>query len=111
MIFRDNTSAEHRDPTTADALVRDQVLAALRGVIDPEIGLDVVSLGLIYDVTVTPNAVSITYTLTTPGCPLAEYMRSAILHGAAPAAGQRPLELRLVFDPVWTPERIEEMSW
>jgi metal-sulfur cluster biosynthetic enzyme len=111
MMFQDSTSPHPGEHARADAVVRDQVLAALRGVIDPEIGLDVVSLGLIYDVTVTADAVSITYTLTTPGCPLAEYMHNAILHGAAPAAGQRPLELRLVFDPVWTPERIEEMSW
>jgi metal-sulfur cluster biosynthetic enzyme len=111
MMFRESPSPDLREHASSDAVVRDQVLEALRAVIDPEIGLDVVSLGLIYDVTVTAEAVSITYTLTTPGCPLAEYMRSAILHGATPAAGQRPLELRLVFDPVWTPERIEEMSW
>jgi metal-sulfur cluster biosynthetic enzyme len=111
MMLRDSTSPDPREHATSDAGVRDKVLEALRGVIDPEIGLDVVSLGLIYEVVVTADAVSITYTLTTPGCPLAEYMRSAILHGAAPAAGQRPVALRLVFDPVWTPERIEEMSW
>jgi metal-sulfur cluster biosynthetic enzyme len=111
MTFRESTSPDPREHATTDAEVRDGVLQALRAVIDPEIGLDVVSLGLIYDVTVTADVVSITYTLTTPGCPLAEYMRSAILHGAAPAAGQRQVELRLVFDPVWTPERIEEMSW
>jgi metal-sulfur cluster biosynthetic enzyme len=111
MMFRDNTSPDPVAHATTDAEVRDGVLQALRGVIDPEIGLDVVSLGLIYDVTVTADGVRITYTLTTPGCPLAEYMRNAILHGAASAAAQRPLELRLVFDPVWTPERIEEMSW
>jgi metal-sulfur cluster biosynthetic enzyme len=111
MISGDNVSPDPRADASGEAAVCDRVLEALRAVIDPEIGLDVVTLGLIYDVTVAADTVIITYTLTTPGCPLAEYMRNAILHGAAAAAGPRPVEARLVFDPVWTPERIEEMPW
>jgi metal-sulfur cluster biosynthetic enzyme len=111
MKLRDNGSPDPQNDVRGDAGVCDRVLEALRAVIDPEIGLDVVTLGLIYDVRLAAETVTITYTLTTPGCPLAEYMRNAILHGAAAAAGPRPVEARLVFDPVWTPERIEEMPW
>jgi metal-sulfur cluster biosynthetic enzyme len=87
------------------------ILDALRGVIDPEVGIDVVTLGLIYDVEVDRDCVRLTYTLTTPGCPLAEFMRSAIEYAVQPHLGGRALDARLTFHPAWTPERIEGGAW
>lgn len=99
------------EATNGTGAVREAVVGALREVLDPEIGLDVVTLGLIYDVSVDGEAVVVTYTLTTPGCPLSDYMKRAIQHAAESAAADRAVVTRLVFEPRWTPERIEEMSW
>jgi radical SAM protein len=85
---------------------RQQVLDALRSVVDPELGLSVVDLGLVYTVDIQGGTVSITMTLTTPGCPIhdimPEWARTAVL--AVP--GVERVDVTLTFDPPWTPERI-----
>jgi metal-sulfur cluster biosynthetic enzyme len=83
-----------------------RVMDALRTVIDPEVGLDIVSLGLIYVVEVTAEDVTVRYTLTTPGCPLAEYIGRSMRHAVQPLIDGRELRMRLVFEPRWGPERI-----
>ena len=93
------------------------VLEALREVVDPELGVNVVDLGLIYDVTVTPDTATITMTLTTPGCPLHESIRSAVEQALAhyfPAIQE--VTVNLVWEPRWRPEMItpagrEELGW
>lgn len=92
-------------------LVAETVTAALRTVIDPEVGLDIVTLGLIYDVAIDDDVVAITYTLTTPGCPLAAYMDHALRQAVAPLCDGRTLDARVVFHPPWTPDRIEGGAW
>ena len=57
---------------------KDQILDVLRGCLDPELGIDIVSLGLIYDISIQPEKVVLTMTLTTPGCPLVPYFREDI---------------------------------
>jgi metal-sulfur cluster biosynthetic enzyme len=82
------------------------VLEALKGVIDPELGLNIVDLGLIYDVAVDDGTVDVTMTLTTPGCPL----HTAIARGAQAAVNRVPgvaqATVKVVWDPPWTPERM-----
>ena len=81
------------------------VWGALGGVYDPELGLDVVSLGLVYDVTLEADVVVVTMTLTTPGCPASESI-SFMAREAIVAADPRPsgdVEVRLVWDPPWSP--------
>lgn len=89
---------------------REQVLAALGNVWDPELGLDVVSLGLVYDVRVDGDVVEIDMTLTTPGCPVSEQLPAeaeASVRAAVPDADVRVL---VVWDPPWTPERLSPVA-
>ena len=86
----------------------DEVTEALRDVVDPELGMSIVDLGLIYDVAIDDGRVRITMTLTTQGCPLhdamAEWVRQAI--GRIP--GVEHVLVAIVFDPPWTPDRIRQ---
>ena len=85
---------------------RAEIDAALESVCDPELGMSVAALGLVYDVTITPGAVRVTMTLTTPGCPLHEVMTAWVRTALARVAGVEHVEVSLTFDPPWTPERI-----
>jgi metal-sulfur cluster biosynthetic enzyme len=87
-------------------VTEDQVRDALRTVKDPELNLNVVDLGLVYDIQVEDSSVHVTMTLTSPGCPAGPQ----ILHGAKQAveavAGVERAEIELTWTPFWTPERI-----
>ncbi|MBI4348658.1 MAG: metal-sulfur cluster assembly factor [Elusimicrobia bacterium] len=91
-----------------DSAVRIAALAALRAVVDPEVGLDVVSMGLVYGVEVTETALVVRMTLTSAHCPLGEVLASMAREALAGVAGERRVTLELVFDPPWTPARISE---
>ena len=88
------------------ATTRTSATAALRGVVDPELGVDIVTLGLIYDVRVALPAILVRMTMTTPFCPLEGYFRKAITGALAALPGGRTVNLDFTFDPPWTPARI-----
>lgn len=85
------------------------VIAALKEIFDPEIPVNIYDLGLIYGVEVSPDAdVSITMTLTTPHCPVAESMPGEVELRAASVPGVRDAEVNLVWDPPWGPDRMSD---
>ncbi len=86
----------------------DDVTDALRDVIDPELGLDFVELGLIYDVEVDGPAVRITYTLTSPGCPIGPQVSEQIEEFVGELEGVEDVQPVMTFSPPWTPERMSE---
>jgi metal-sulfur cluster biosynthetic enzyme len=89
---------------TAGALVA-QVTDALRLVIDPELGQNIVDLGLVYDVAVEDDgAASITMTTTTRGCPATNYLRDGAQQAAGSVEGVGSVEVELTYDPPWTPQ-------
>lgn len=87
-------------------VTKEVVLKALAQCHDPELGLDVVSLGLIYEVLVRHDQITVVMTLTTPGCPLVPYFRQDIEEKIMAATGVKKIEIQLTFDPPWNPERI-----
>jgi metal-sulfur cluster biosynthetic enzyme len=87
----------------------DDVTDALRDVIDPELGLDFVELGLIYDVAVQDEGtVKVTFTLTSPGCPIGPQVTEQIEEFVGELDGVSQVESTMTFSPPWTPERMSE---
>jgi metal-sulfur cluster biosynthetic enzyme len=86
----------------------DEVTDALRDVIDPELGLDFVELGLIYDVEVEDSTVRVTYTLTSPGCPIGPQVSEQIEEFVLELEGVDEVQPTMTFSPPWTPERMSE---
>ncbi|WP_022917579.1 metal-sulfur cluster assembly factor [Ruania albidiflava] len=75
----------------------------LREVIDPELGLNIVDLGLVYEVTVTDGTARVVMTLTTPGCPLSAYFEDTIAECLWGAPGVERVDLQIVWEPRWEP--------
>jgi metal-sulfur cluster biosynthetic enzyme len=86
----------------------DDVTDALRDVIDPELGLDFVELGLIYEVEVEGGTVKVTYTLTSPGCPIGPQVSEQIEEFVSELDGVEAVQPTMTFTPPWTPERMSE---
>jgi metal-sulfur cluster biosynthetic enzyme len=84
----------------------DEVLDRLREVYDPEIGINIVDLGLIYAVTASDRKVSVLMTLTTPGCPLGETVEASVRQALSALPEIREVDLQLTFEPPWGPERM-----
>ncbi len=86
----------------------DEVTDALREVIDPELGLDFVELGLIYDVEVESGTVRVSYTLTSPGCPIGPQVSEQIEEFVGELDGVQEVQPTMTFSPPWTPELMSE---
>ena len=83
-----------------------QVKEALRVVIDPELGQNVVDLGFIYDISVVDGVARITMTATTRGCPAASFLKEGVASSAAQVAGIEQVDVEMTFEPPWTPSMI-----
>jgi metal-sulfur cluster biosynthetic enzyme len=86
----------------------EDVEAALTNVIDPELGLDFVELGLIYGIEVTGGEVQVTFSLTSPGCPIGPQVSEQIEEFVGDLDGVDSVESTMVFTPPWTPDRMSE---
>ena len=84
---------------------------ALATVIDPEIGLDIVTLGLVYGVTIDDDTARVTHTLTTPRCPLERLITERIRAATAEVEGIRSVETQLVWEPAWHSGMIAPNAW
>jgi metal-sulfur cluster biosynthetic enzyme len=96
-----------------DSMVHD----LLKSVIDPEIGIDIINLGLVYEIVVSSDGIAhIRMTLTTPGCPLSSYIENAIHDVLWGAPGLSDVDLQIVWDPPWdtdmlTSQAKRELGW
>lgn len=85
------------------------VRKALKGVKDPELNLDLVVLGLVYDIEIDEADVKATISLTSPMCPVADQIVEDARQAIADVEGVENAEVQLTFDPPWTPERISPL--
>jgi metal-sulfur cluster biosynthetic enzyme len=88
---------------TQVAPTEEQIREALKAVVDPEIGLDVINLGLIYDVKIDGDRVGIVMTLTTPGCPVAGMFLASVKSAVEAIPGVAECNVELTFNPPWDP--------
>ena len=89
----------------------DEVRDALRQVLDPEAGMNIVDLGLVYGIEVSASSVRIDLTMTSAACPMAEMIVDEVhgaLEGALPAGTE--VKVHMVWDPPWTPERMTDFA-
>ena len=87
------------------------VWEALRTVMDPEVGENVVELGLVYRVQCTPGRVEVDLTMTSPACPMAGSIAEEAGHAVRDACAEaREVQVEIVFDPPWTPERMSDAA-
>ena len=91
-------------------LTRDDVLNALRQVNDPELGINLVDLGLIYGVEIVEGKVQVDMTLTTPGCPMHSFIARQAWHAVNNLAGATDTTIRIVWEPRWTPDRLSPVA-
>jgi metal-sulfur cluster biosynthetic enzyme len=89
-------------------VTEDQVMEALEEVIDPELGLDFPALGLIYDVEIEDSEVYVTFSLTTPACPIGPQVSEQIQEFVGELDGVQKVHPKMVFDPPWSPEMMSE---
>jgi metal-sulfur cluster biosynthetic enzyme len=89
---------------------KQDVIKALKDCYDPEIPINVVDLGLIYDVSINSGKVIIEITLTAVGCPLSEIITDDIMQKVSAIEGVKNVDVKLVFDPPWTPEKMSSKA-
>jgi metal-sulfur cluster biosynthetic enzyme len=96
------------DAATVKRPGEDVVYEALENVIDPELGLDFVSLGLVYDVEIEGGDVYVTFTLTTPGCPIGPQVTEQMKEFVGEVEGVENVFPRMTFDPPWSPDKMSD---
>lgn len=88
----------------------DQIMTALQSVIDPELQVDVVNLGLIYGIEIQKDQATVNMTLTISGCPLSTYLQNEIEKAVTSVDGINTCQVKLVWYPVWTPDKMTEAA-
>ena len=93
---------------TGGMVTREDVVEALHGVEDPELGMDIVELGLFYDAEIEGERVKVIHSLTSMGCPAGPMIQEGIHDAVASLPGVEQVEVELTFDPPWTPDRMSD---
>lgn len=94
-----------------DRTLREPIGAALRRVIDPEMAVNIVDLGLVYEVVALERRVEVRITMTSAACPVSEIIVDDVESELAAAlGGEHDVKVELVWDPPWTPERMSERA-
>ncbi|MCQ6559775.1 metal-sulfur cluster assembly factor [Paenibacillus mendelii] len=88
----------------------DAIWESLRDVIDPELGVNIVDLGLVYGISIEKGKADIEMTLTIPECPLADQIVKNVKEVAAQVAGVNEVAVTLVWEPKWTPAKINDQA-
>jgi len=104
-------ATDSQAPTTDphdETLTEEDVYEVLEEVIDPELGLDFVSLGLVYDVNIEGSEIYVTFTLTTPACPIGPQVSEQMREFVGDLPGVTAVHPKMVFDPPWSPEMMTE---
>ena len=87
--------------------IRSQIADRLRSVIDPEVGLNIVDLGLIYDLQVEDSAATVHLTMTTPACPMSSYIKQEVGQALQQVPGLQRSVVETVWEPAWSPHMID----
>jgi metal-sulfur cluster biosynthetic enzyme len=101
---------------SADTLTPEGVMTELATILDPEFGLSIVALGLIYDVQISDAQVTAVMTLTSPYCPAGDVIMGGVRTVLEQIGGGRAVDVQLVWSPPWTPARMtraacDELGW
>ena len=83
-----------------------QVEEKLKEVLDPEIGISILDLGLVYEIKIDGDDVSVLMTLTTPGCPMAAMFDQEVIRKVKEIKNVKKVKVEITFDPPWTPEKM-----
>jgi metal-sulfur cluster biosynthetic enzyme len=102
-----SSDADATAPSTGGVVSPDQARLVLRRVKDPELNLNIVDLGLVYDVTVEDTVVRVDMSLTSPGCPSGPEIMGEAEQQLRTLPGVTDVQMNLIWSPPWTPERIE----
>ncbi len=94
----------------AKKLTNATITKALETVLDPELGVSIVDLGLVYDIVIQDGVVKITMTLTTIGCPLFQTIENEVKEKTLAIPGVTTVEVELTFNPPWDPSRLSERA-
>lgn len=89
---------------------KDEVMTVLKKCYDPEIPINIVDLGLVYDVDIVEEKVQVRMTLTAPGCPASAYIGSDVKRKIESLPGVKEATVQIVWDPPWTPESMSETA-
>src|SRR5918996_4612995 len=95
-------------PAEGSGDLQARVMEGLKEVHDPELGINIVDLGLVYDVSIDDDTVHVTYTLTTMGCPIGPLIEEQIRRMIEPIEGVDQVDAEMVLSPPWTPDKMSE---
>lgn len=99
----DQKAAAHAKSAAPETVTEERIREELRNVVDPEIGLDIISLGLVYEVKIDDGHVTIIMTLTTPMCPVGPMFVNSVVAAVSAIPGVKDAKVDLTFNPPWDP--------